>query len=324
MKVVPYNKEFYEQWNAFAMSAENGTFLFHRNFMEYHSDRFQDASVILFNEKNQIQAVFPANKRDNTIYTHQGLTYGGLVLKDRKHIQEIIRYFYEIVNYYKNQGIQKVVYKPVPNYIALQPCDAEHFLMNIIKAETTRVDTSFVTHLNEPIQLQERRKRSLKKAEKQPIQILIDNNFETFWKEILDPNLWERYQAKPVHSLEEIKLLHQRFPENILQANAYLDNKIVAGITLFIFPKTAHCQYISSNDAGRENGAIDILFYQMIQHFFKDKIYFSMGTSNNNGNDLNIGVAAYKESFDAKIHAHFHYLFSTDYICKLEKFIGYA
>ncbi|GIV26228.1 MAG: hypothetical protein KatS3mg027_0042 [Bacteroidia bacterium] len=321
MNVVPYNREYFDQWNAFVMSAENGTFLFHRNFMEYHSDRFQDASIILLNKKNQIEAVFPANVKENKVYSHQGLTYGGLILKERKHIQEIIRYFYAVVNFYKNQGIQQIVYKPVPNYISLQPCDAEHFIMNIIKAETTRVDTSFVTHLNEPLQLQERRKRSLKKAEKLPIKISMDNNFDAYWKEILEPNLWERYQAKPVHSLEEIKLLHSRFPENILQANAYLNNKIVAGITLFVFPKTAHCQYISSIDEGRESGAIDVLFYQTIQHFSKDKIYFSMGTSNNDGNDLNIGVAAYKESFDAKIYTHFHYLFSTDYICELEKFI---
>jgi len=322
MTIVPYTKEYLDKWNEFILHSENGNFLFHRNFMEYHQDRFRDASVLVINDKQHIKAVFPANIKDKTIYTHQGLTYGGLILQNRKHIQELIRYFYNVVVYYKNQGIEKIIYKPVPNYIAQKPCDAEHFIMNIIHADLFRVDTSFVTHLQEPIVLQERRKRSIKKAEKNPIDIQIDNRFDIFWKEILEPNLWERYQAKPVHSLDEILLLHQRFPQNILQANAYLNNKIVAGVTLFIFQNTVHCQYISSIDEGRESGAIDLLFYKLIQHYSQNnKLYFSMGTSNNNGNDLNIGVSEYKESFDAKIYAHFHYSFDTSYICELEKFI---
>jgi len=322
MTVVPYTKEYLDKWNEFILHSENGNFLFHRNFMEYHQDRFRDASVLVIDDKQHIKAVFPANIKDKTIYTHQGLTYGGLILQNRKHIQELIRYFYNVVVYYKNQGIEKIIYKPVPNYIAQKPCDAEHFIMNIIHADLFRVDTSFVTHLQEPIVLQERRKRSIKKAEKNPIDIQIDNRFDIFWKEILEPNLWERYQAKPVHSLDEILLLHQRFPQNILQANAYLNNKIVAGVTLFIFQNTVHCQYISSIDEGRESGAIDLLFYKLIQHYSQNnKMYFSMGTSNNNGNDLNIGVSEYKESFDAKIYAHFHYSLDTSYICELEKFI---
>jgi len=322
MQVIPYQPEFFNEWNQFVLSAENGNFLFHRNFMEYHSDRFKDASVLLFNDKNKLVAVFPANIKDNKIYSHQGLTYGGIVMKERKHIQEIIRYFYYIMKYYQQQGIQEIIYKPVPNYIALETCDAEHFIFNIIDAQLTRVDTSFVTHLDKPIQLQERRKRSIKKAERnENIKIQFDNNFEAFWKEVLEPNLYERYRAKPVHTLEEILLLHQRFPDNILQVNAYLNSKIVAGITLFNFQNTIHCQYISSIDEGRMSGAIDLLFYKVILHFKDSKKFFSMGTSNNEGRDLNLGVSEFKEGFDARIYAHFHYQFETKNIHKLEKYI---
>ncbi len=106
MKVVPYNISYFEKWNDFVLTSENGNFLFHRNFMEYHQDRFKDASVILLDEKENIKAILPANVNDNTIYSHQGLTYGGLILKERKHIQEIIRYFYYITKYYKEKGIK--------------------------------------------------------------------------------------------------------------------------------------------------------------------------------------------------------------------------
>ncbi|GAB4450929.1 MAG: hypothetical protein OHK0036_10550 [Bacteroidia bacterium] len=322
MQVIPYNKDYFDKWNQFVLESDNGNFLFHRNFMEYHSDRFLDASLLLLDEKGNIQSVIPANKRENAIYSHQGLTYGGVIMKERKHIREVIRNFYYIMNYYKQQGIERVVYKPVPNYITQNICDVEHFIMKMINAELIRVDTSFVTHLYEPIHLQERRKRSIKKAEKNSdIKISIDNNFTAYWKEILEPNLWERYKAKPVHSLDEIVLLHQRFPENILQANAYIGEKIAAGITIFIFEHTIHCQYISSTDEGRNTGALDLLFFRMIENFKSKKKYFSMGTSNNEGNDLNLGVSEFKEGFDAHIYAHFHYQFSLQHLFNLEKFI---
>lgn len=322
MKVIPYNIDYFEEWNEFVKQSENGNFLFHRNFMEYHKDRFQDASVLFFDNDNKLKAIFPANVKDKTIYSHQGLTYGGIIFKKRNHIKDIITCFYHIVHSLKEQGIEKIIYKPVPNYIALQPNDAEHFIMKMLNADVIRVDTSFVTHLHEEIHLQERRKRSIKKAQQnKDIQIVFDNNFDGYWHEILEPNIWERYKAKPVHSLEEIKLLHQKFPENILQANAYLNNKMVAGITLFVFNQTAHCQYISSNDEGRTSGALDLLFYKAIEQFKGAKKYFSMGTSNNEGNDLNLGVSEYKESFDAKIYAHFHYQFYTSEINQLKKFI---
>ncbi len=321
MEIIQYTHESQERWNSFIQESENGNFLFNRSFMEYHSDRFQDASTILLNNSQNIIAVFPANIKNQTIYSHQGLTYGGLILKERNHIQEIIRNFYHIINHYQNKGVQEIIYKPVPNYFAQNPCDTEHFIMNMLNAEVLKVDTSFVTHLQEDIKLQERRRRSIKKAEKQNIKIEIGNQFEIFWNKILAPNLWDRYQTKPVHSLEEINLLHQRFPQNIKQANAYLDNEIVAGVTLFEFNNTAHCQYISSIDAGRISGAIDLLFYELIKHYKPLKKFFSMGTSNNSGKDLNLGVSEYKESFDTKIYAHFHYQFKTENIQYLEKFI---
>ena len=59
-------------------TAKNSTFLFHRDFMDYHQDRFDDYSLLIF-KKEKLIAVFPANKIDEILYSHQGLSYGGLV-----------------------------------------------------------------------------------------------------------------------------------------------------------------------------------------------------------------------------------------------------
>lgn len=48
--------------------------------MDYHADRFQDASLMIY-RKGQLYALLPANRLNNILYSHQGLTYGGLITK---------------------------------------------------------------------------------------------------------------------------------------------------------------------------------------------------------------------------------------------------
>ena len=51
--------------------------------MEYHKDRFDDYSLMIFNVNNKLVAILPAHKVDSVLYSHQGLTYGGLVLSSK-------------------------------------------------------------------------------------------------------------------------------------------------------------------------------------------------------------------------------------------------
>lgn len=82
-KIIKYTSEHYNLWNDFVADAKNATFLFHRDFMEYHSDRFEDYSLLIFDEKENLKALFPANRIENDLFSHQGLTYGGLILDEK-------------------------------------------------------------------------------------------------------------------------------------------------------------------------------------------------------------------------------------------------
>ncbi len=319
IEVKAYTSDLKEQWNSFVALADNSNFLFNRSFMEYHSDRFNDASILLFDEGILI-GIFPANKKDSTVYSHQGLTYGGLILNERRNVKKLIEYYHSVFAYYSSNGVSEIVYKPVPSYLSRTVNDLEHFVLNILKAEVTKVDTAFVIDYRNEIKFQERRRRSVKKGEKANTEIKTDNDFAAYWNSILVPNLRDKFGTAPVHSLEEIQLLHSRFPEQIKQANAYINGEIVAGVTLFEFNECIHCQYISSNDFGRDSGAIDLLFNNLIHLYQKDKKYFGLGTANNNGNDINIGLCEWKEGWGAKIHAQFHYKFKTENINGLERF----
>ncbi len=319
VEIKPYTPENLEAWNNFIAEADNSNFLFNRNFMDYHSDRFTDCSVMLF-EENILTGVFRANKIDNTVYSHQGLTYGGLILRERRNEKKLLLYYYELFKYYLTNGSTEIVYKPIPNYISKTVNDLEHFILNMLKAEVIKVDTAFILDCTSELKFQERRKRSIKKGIKANTEVRYDNDLEGFWNKILEPNLRDKFSTKPVHSLAEIKLLHERFPEKIKQANAYINNEIVAGVTLFEFDTIVHCQYISSNDFGRDSGAIDLLFENLINIYKEKTTYFSLGTANNEGNDLNLGLCDWKEGWGSKIWAHFHYKFSLGDLKNIERF----
>ena len=77
--VRPYTPDEAECWNELVAQSRNGTFLFDRRYMDYHSDRFADHSL-LFSERGKTVALLPANRCGDTLHSHQGLTYGGLVM----------------------------------------------------------------------------------------------------------------------------------------------------------------------------------------------------------------------------------------------------
>ncbi len=117
-----------------------------------------------------------------------------------------------------------------------------------------------------------------------------------------------RFAVHPVHSLEEIELLAHTFPDNILQFNALLDGKVVAGTTIFRNGDVAHAQYISSGETGKETGAMDFLFYHLITERFIGLKYFSFGIANENeGTEINKGLMEWKEGFGTKLFPNIFY-----------------
>jgi hypothetical protein len=50
--------------------------------MDYHKDRFEDYSLLIYNEKTKLVAVYLLIEgRRKRFFSHQGLTYGGLIFE---------------------------------------------------------------------------------------------------------------------------------------------------------------------------------------------------------------------------------------------------
>ena len=87
-EVKTYEASLKEDWNRFVENAKNSTFLFNRNYMDYHADRFQDMSLMVY-RKGKLYALLPANRKSDVLYSHQGLTYGGLILSNKATVLDV-------------------------------------------------------------------------------------------------------------------------------------------------------------------------------------------------------------------------------------------
>ena len=116
MEIIQYTPLQADEWDAFVQNSKNGTFLLERRFMDYHAHRFSDCSLLIY-EDNQLVALFPANwvEEERCIHSHQGLTYGGLILTSEATERQVIAIFQGILLWYMDylQAL-RLIYKPIP------------------------------------------------------------------------------------------------------------------------------------------------------------------------------------------------------------------
>lgn len=306
-----YQKSDFDSWNSFLEKAKNATFLFHRDFMEYHSDRFEDYSLIVESDGKWI-AVLPANVVDNHVFSHQGLTYGSLVYEEKLKLNSVIQVFGSILKFLQQQNINTLQLKLLPGFYANVANEELNYALFLAEAKLIRRDTNAVIDFQQKFSIAKSRMQGVNKAIKNDLIIKEETNLESFWNQILIPNLELNYEAKPVHNIEEIQSLQDKFPNNIRQFNVYHNDKIVAGTTIFETKNVAHAQYISGNEDKATLGSVDFLYHELITNVFKNKKYFDFGISNENqGKKLNQGLSYWKESFGANISVQDYYEVST-------------
>lgn len=316
--VKQYQESDYGSWNTFVGQAKNAAFLFHRDFMEYHKSRFEDFSLMVFDGEKLI-AILPANRAGEIVYSHQGLTYGGLVYKENLKLASVIQIFKAVLFYLNKNKITKIQLKTLPFIYHKKPAEELNYALFLAEARLIRRDTLAVIDLSKPFQFSKIRKRGIQKGLSNDLIIKEENNFESFWNQILIPNLESRHNAEPVHTLEEIQLLKSLFDKNIRQFNVYFNEQIVAGTTIFESENVAHCQYISKYEEHENLGSLDFLYDYLISDVFAHKGFFDFGISNENqGKTLNNGLSYWKESFGANIFVHDFYEVATDHFSKLE------
>lgn len=311
-QVIKYSNSHYSVWNDFITKSKNATFLFHRDFMDYHKDRFEDFSLMIF-KNDKLIALLPANKVGTEIHSHQGLSYGGLLLQKEILFHDVLQSFKSILIFLNDISIEFLHLKLLPKIYHYLPSDEIDYLLFAVNAQICRRDLSETIDLTKDFTIKSsNRIRGLKKAIKNGLIVKEVDSFEAFWNEILIPNLLIQHEADPVHTLGEIRILKSKFPKSIRQFNVYKDVNIVGGVTIFESETVAHAQYISANEQKQELGSLDIVFDYLLNSIYKNKKYFDFGISNERqGRVINVGLLSWKESFGAKPIIHDFYTIKT-------------
>lgn len=300
MEIRRYRREDKELWNYFVSKARNATFLFDRNYMDYHADRFDDNSF-MFYHKGKLKAVLPANVAGDTLYSHQGLTYGGLLLDKKATVEDVLECFDSLNSWLRENGISKVVYKALPWIYQQYPSEEDLYALTWkCKAQLISRDISSSIVIDNKLKFAESRKSGIRKALSLNIEVGESNDVDGFWH-VLEDNLGNRYNAKPVHTASEMKLLMSRFPNNIKLYVAKMNGEIVGGTLIYVTPQVVHTQYISASVEGKKHGALDLLFDYIINKVYANCRYFDFGKSTEQGGAyLNEPLIFQKEGFGGR------------------------
>ena len=300
MEIRRYRREDKELWNSFVSKARNATFLFDRNYMDYHADRF-DNNSFMFYHKGKLKAVLPANVAGDTLYSHQGLTYGGLLLDKKATVEDVLECFDSLNSWLRKNGISKVVYKALPWIYQQYPSEEDLYALTWkCKAQLISRNIASTIVIDNKLKFAESRKSGIRKALSLNIEVGESNDVDGFWH-VLEDNLGNRYNAKPVHTASEMKLLMSRFTNNIKLYVAKMNGEIVGGTLIYVTPQVVHTQYISASVEGKKHGALDLLFDYIINKVYANCRYFDFGKSTEQGGAyLNEPLIFQKEGFGGR------------------------
>jgi len=316
--VTRYTPDHRTDWNRFIDESLNSTFMFKRDYMDYHSNltsefetRFHDHSLLFYDDTGQLVSVFPANEDGHTLESHGGLTFGGFLHHPDRHVnaRDLV---VALENYVSKTGLSKVWYKAIPSIYYVQHDDGAVAELHRRGAELSRRDISSVVDLTSDYTVKRSRRQCIDNARENGFTVRETDEWSRFW-EILEETL-ARHDTTPVHSLDEMQYLANHVPNHIKLYGCYGGGELLAGAVVYESQQVARPQYNATSERGRETSANDFLYSELLQQYEVDSQtrYFDFGISTENGGEkLNEGLAFYKESFGATSHVHDFYRWSV-------------
>ena len=305
--IKTYNDSYKVDWNNFVDISKNSTFLFKREFMDYHAEKFEDYSLLIFYNSDLI-ALFPCNIRDGEGHSHEGLSYGGVIVKSEIKFLKYLELFTRLLNYFDEKSIKTLYIKQIPSIYNSNFNGELDYLSFVTGAKIYRRDIISVIDMQNENKISKDRLQGYKRGKKNKLEIKETDDLDEFWNSILIPTLLNRHYVNPVHSLHDIKKLKRVFNNNIKQFNVYYEDQIVAGTTVFLTKNVAHVQYIGSNSEKNSLGSLDFLFYNLITEHLSNYKYFDFGNSHEEvGMKINKGLNYWKEGYGASSLTHDFY-----------------
>ena len=297
-----YTDDMVNLWNQFNKDSKNSLFMFDRKYMDYHSDRFKDHSLLFYDEDKLI-AILPLSEHGEELKSHGGLTYGGFITDSKMKQHTMMDCFNELIKYAKENGFSKVTYKCIPHIYHNQPAEEDRFALFANGARLNTIDVSTYVNLSSPLKMPKGRKAQISRAKREGVVIEELSSLEDFktFIELENAVLKERHEVTAVHTGSELKLLKDRLPENIHLFASMKDGNLIAGTVVYEYDQVIHTQYMAADEEARTIGALDLAVSTVIEKYKNSKKWLDFGISTEHGKIyLNEGLCSQKEGFGGR------------------------
>ena len=297
MRVVRYEEKYQKRWDSFVKQSKNGTFLFQRNYIEYHSHRFEDFSLLVVDANDGVLGLLPGSISGAVVSSHGGLTFGGLLLAESATTLSTLRMLECLVDFLRDCKIKNFIYKAIPHIYHSQPSEEDLYALFRcgFTLKSRAVSSSF--RLKE-MKIKGQKLAGYKKASKVGFTIR-DATDSTAVLQLVNDRLTSKYGVSAVHSADEMNLLKKRFKRNILIYELVYDDEVCGGAILYIDNGCAHAQYITTNDTAKANRGLDFIIVSLVELLKVSEIWFDYGTSTEQGGRvLNENLIKSKEEFN--------------------------
>ena len=315
--IRPYDESLSGKWDEFVMQhAMNGTFLHTRRFLNYHPEgRFTDASLLIYNGQ-ELCAVIPAAVQTidgkRMLRSHPGSTFGGPIIgAEMLRAPKLVELVAAIDEYNQQQGYDGCELKLTSDLFATLPTDCLQYALyhagytdEIEIAACLPVEGKTQEELLAEYSFNKR--YDLKKCVKAGLSYRVVHSHEEIavFYELLCLNL-KKFDAKPVHTLEELESFHdERLKDEIVFLGIFdAENAMVAGACLFRFAQAnvVHTQYLATKPDVKGYVPSTFLYHSVICHALESGAKtVSFGTSTHDrGRVLNTGLIQNKEGYGA-------------------------
>ena len=313
LSVKKYQKSLSKDWDLFIQKSNNGTIFHTRSFLNYHIDRSFNDHSLCFYQNEVLICVLPAAIQKNSLLSHPGASYGGLILDTNLKfaiISDIIKLLEEHCILNKIISIF-LIFSPS---IYWEKYDASlEYILEYNNFHSKEIYISHATKLNIKLPIiddvDKRKKRYIKNFLKNNhFQIIehpsfIDSYGQDFYNILLSNK--HKYSTKPTHSIDELMKLKEVFHSKIKFFISLQNNHVVGGSVIFITNKRVSLVFYNAVDntvRKSQLAAYQLYYCSLISQKIGMKfIDFGVSHEPENKNPLSpkISLINFKEQFNA-------------------------
>ena len=310
--IIPYDKKQLAAWESLVENSNNGTIYHTQKFLGYHPEgRFNNFHHLIAIDGKPccvIPGCVTESDKGKTFVSYMGASVGGFVVPEDFGLEDTDNVICAFLTYLKENKFRRIEITPPPVFYARRQNNHADFILSREGFGFKKREITSVITLNYPDgdilkTFESSTRRSVKKAISSGVQVVIDDSEKAYrdYYRILEQNLGQRHNVKPVHTVEEMMDLKRRFPENIFLFTACHSGKIIGGIWVFKINRDVSVAfYISHDNEYQELRPINLLYYETLQKTASwGQKYFELGLFTVNMAP-NYGLGRFKESFGAQ------------------------